>query len=75
MPSHPPSHLALNPQVAMVARACGRTLILAFLVLVVAAALPFQPRSLPWATQVSSRIVDTASFPLLGVALLRLASF
>jgi hypothetical protein len=66
--------LVLNPQVPRVVRACGRTLMLAFLVLVIAAALPLQPRSLAWATQFSSRIIDTASFPLLGVALLRLAS-
>jgi hypothetical protein len=46
MPSHPSPHLPLNPQVPLLVRACGRTLILAFLVLVVAAALPFQPRSL-----------------------------
>ena len=32
----------------LVVRACGRTLILAFLVLVIVAVLPFQPRSLPW---------------------------
>lgn len=75
MQSQPSPLLALDPQVSIVARACGRTLILAFLVLVAVAALPFQPRSLAWATQISSRIVDTASFPLLGVALLRLASF
>ena len=66
---------ALSPQLPMLARACGRTLMLAFLVLVAAAALPLQPRSLVWATQISSRIIDTASFPLLGVGLLRLASF
>ena len=66
---------ALSPQLPMLARACGRTLLLAFLVLVVAAALPLQPRSLAWATQISSRIIDTASFPLLGVALLRFATF
>jgi len=60
--------------VPLLARACGRTLLLAFLVLVITAAVPFQPRSLAWASQLSGRIVDTASFPLLGVALLRLAS-
>jgi hypothetical protein len=61
--------------VPLVVRACGRTFILAFRLLVIVAVLPFQPRSLPWATQISSRIIDTASFALLGVALLRLTSF
>ena len=75
MQSQPSPLLALNPQVPLVVRACGRTLIFAFLVLVIAAVLPLQPRSLAWATQISSRIIDTASFALLGVALLRLASF
>jgi len=75
MPSQPSPLLALNPQVPLVVRACGRTLIIAFLVLVIVAVLPFQPRSLAWASQISSRIIDTASFALLGVALLRLASF
>jgi hypothetical protein len=60
--------------VPLLARACGRTLLLAFLVLVITAAVPFQPRSLTWASQLSGRIVDTASFPLLGVALLQLAT-
>lgn len=75
MQPQPPSLLVPNPQLPMVARTCGRTLLLAFLALVIAAALPAQPRSLAWATQLSTRILDTASFPLLGVALLRLASF
>jgi hypothetical protein len=75
MQSQPSPHLPLNPQVPLVVRACGRTLIIAFLVLVIVAVLPFQPRSLAWASQISSRIIDTASFALLGVALLRLASF
>lgn len=74
MPSQPPLPAALNPRVPLLARACGRTLLLAFLVLVITAAVPFQPRSLTWASQLSGRIVDTASFPLLGVALLQLAT-
>lgn len=74
MPSQAPLPAALNPRVPLLARACGRTLLLAFLVLVITAMVPFQPRSLAWASQLSGRIVDTASFPLLAVALLRLAT-
>jgi hypothetical protein len=52
------------------------SLILALLMLVVAVALPLQQRSLALATQkIFHRIIDTASFPLLGVGLLRFATF
>ena len=67
---------APSPQLPMLARAGGRTLNLDLLVLVLvqAAPLSLQLRSLAWVTQISSRIIDTASFPLPGVGLLRFAT-
>jgi hypothetical protein len=75
MQSQSPSIVVINSQLPRICRICGQTLILAFLVLLVSIILPINPRSSAWGLQVSSRIVDTAAFPLLGVALLRLASF
>jgi hypothetical protein len=75
MPSSSTTPPALNPKVPMLVRACGRTLLLAFVVVILASVLPIDVRSLPWGTQLSNRIVDAASLPLLGVALLRLAGF
>lgn len=65
--------LALAPKVAILIRACGRTLLLAFIVVILAASLPIQPVSSVWGTQFSNRIVDAVFLPLLGVVLLRLA--
>jgi hypothetical protein len=64
----------LDPKVAVLARACGRTLFLAFVVVILAASLPFKPLSLAWGTQFSTFLVDVAFLPLLGVGLLRLAT-
>ena len=74
MSSEPLPTPALDPKVLMLARVCGRTLLLAFLVVILASVLPIELRSVAWGTQLTSRIVDAASFPLLGVALLRLAT-
>jgi len=74
MLSPSPTLPALDPKVAVLARVCGRTLFLAFVVVILAATLPFQPISLAWGTQFSSFVVDAASLPLLGVGLLRLAT-
>jgi hypothetical protein len=74
MPSPSLAPLTLDPKVAVVVRACGRTLLLAFAVVILAASLPIKPVSLAWGTQFSGRIVDAVSLPLLGVALLRLAT-
>lgn len=74
MPSSSLTPSVLNPKVPLLVRACGRTLLLAFVVVILASALPIDVRSVPWGTQLSNRIVDAASLPLLGVALLRLAN-
>ena len=58
-----------------IARTCGRALILAFMVLVIFALFPLKISSAPWGTQLSSRIVDTTSLALVGVALLICAAF
>lgn len=63
-----------DPRVALLLWVCGKTLILMFLISVVAALLPFHPRSVKWGTQVANRIIDGAFLPLIGVACLRVGS-
>lgn len=59
----------------MLARACGRILLLVFLVNVVLILFPLNLSSPEWGIQLSSRIVDTSSLPLVGVAMLCAAAF
>lgn len=66
---------AIDPHLPLLARVCGRTMILAFVVILVASLFPINIRSLIWGSQLSNRILDAGVLPLLGVTLLRSACF
>lgn len=74
MSSASPTPPVLEPTVARLARLCGRTLLIAFGIIILGAALPLQAASSTWGTQFSSIIVDSAFLALLGVAMLGLAT-
>ena len=63
-----------DPRPAMLLWVCGKTLILVFLIIVIATVLPLAPRSVEWGTQLTSQILHAAFLPLIGVALLRAGS-
>lgn len=63
-----------DPHLPMLARVCGRALLLAYVLSVLSLLIPPSPLSTAWGSQLSSRILDGASLPLVGVALLRYAS-
>ncbi|MEB3270986.1 MAG: hypothetical protein VKJ44_04995 [Synechococcus sp.] len=63
-----------DPRPAMLLWVCGKTLILVFLIIVIATILPLEPRSVEWGTQLTSQILNAAFLPLIGVALLRVGS-
>jgi hypothetical protein len=71
MPAPSPPIQLNHPRIPLLARATGLTLVVVFALLVLAAALPFNPRSIAWAAQLASRIVDATSLGFVGVALLR----
>lgn len=54
---------------------CGRCLFAVFAVFVLSGLLPFNIKSSVWGSALSSRIVDTASLPLVGTALIFAAAF
>lgn len=60
----------LMSRLAMLARVCGRTLLLVFLVSVFFAVFPLNLGSPLWGSQLSSRIIDSASIALVGITLL-----
>jgi hypothetical protein len=72
--SQPAQNTELDPRLVMLLWVCGKTLILVFLIIVIATMLPFNPRSVEWGMRLSNRIIDTAYLPLIGVALLRVGS-
>jgi len=51
MPASSPQIQLLHPRLPLLARATGLTLVVVFALLVLAAALPFNPRSIAWAAQ------------------------
>lgn len=65
---------ATDPRLAMLLWVCGKTLILVFVIIVMTTMLPLRQPSVEWGTQLSSRIIDAAFLPLIGVALLRVGS-
>lgn len=65
----------VDPHVPFMARVCGRSIILAFLIILVASLFPVNIRSSIWGSQISNRILDAGFLPLLGVTLLRTACF
>lgn len=65
----------VDPHVPFMARVCGRSIILAFLVILIASLFPISIRSSVWGNQVSNRILDAGVLPMLGVTLLRTACF
>jgi hypothetical protein len=65
----------VDPHVPFMARVCGRSMILAFLIVLVASLFPVNIRSSIWGSQISNRILDAGVLPLLGVTLLRTACF
>lgn len=73
-PSSTPAAGVSDTRPAMLLWVCGKTLILVFLISVIAALLPFNPRSVEWGTQFATRIIDAAFLPLIGVACLRVGS-
>ena len=64
-----------DPHVPLMARVCGRAMILSFLVILAASLFPISIRSSAWGNQVSNRILDAGMLPLLGVTFLRSACF
>jgi hypothetical protein len=68
-----PSQTA-TPQLPSIAQLCGRSLIIIFLVTLIAGFFPITIKSPIWGSQLSNRILDGGVLPLLGVALLRVSS-
>lgn len=68
-----PSQTA-SPQLPSIAQLCGRSLIFVFLVTLIAGFFPINIQSPIWGSQLSNLILDGGVLPLLGVALLRVAS-
>lgn len=60
----------LNPRLPALARICGRSLLVAYVITVLFAMFPLEFGSPLWGSQLSNRIVDGASLALVGVALL-----
>lgn len=65
----------VNPLLPMLARVCGRTLLLGFVLNLFFVMVPLNLGSAVWGAEFSSRIVDSASIALVGVALLCCAAF
>lgn len=65
----------INPRLPAMAWICGRCLLLVFVVMVGFAVFPLQFGSPGWGTQLSTRIVDSASLALVGATLLSAAAF
>lgn len=68
-----PSQTA-TPQLPAIAQLCGKSLILVFLITLIAGFFPISINSPIWGSQLSNRILDGGVLPLLGVALLRVSS-
>ena len=66
---------AIDPHLPVMARVCGRTMILAFLVVLAASLFPINLNSSSWGSQISNRILDAGVLPMIGVTLLRSACF
>jgi hypothetical protein len=66
---------AIDPHLPALARVCGRTMILAFLVVLAASLFPINLNSSSWGSQISSRILDAGVLPMIGVTLLCSACF
>lgn len=66
---------AIDPHLPVMARVCGRSMILAFLVVLAASFFPMNLNSSSWGSQISNRILDACVLPMIGVTLLRSACF
>lgn len=69
------SSAAINPRLPALARICGLTMLLVFAASVFFALFPLELGSPLWGTQLSSRIIDAASLPLVAATLLCAAAF
>jgi hypothetical protein len=66
---------AIDPHLPALARVCGRTMILTFLVVPAASSFPINLNSSSWGSQISNRILDAGVLPMIGVTLLCSACF
>lgn len=67
--------IQFDPHLPMLVRVTGRTMLVVFAVVVLTSLLPLNLGSPVWGVDVSTRIIEVASFALVGVACLRVASF